>query len=495
MFYLTSTKPFGFETWSLSKQFAAAQYYLKNQRPTWLADSDYDELNSLNLKIAYGEWVPNKEKALENFAKGRKEKMKSQWQKLEGISKSHAMKRFLDKLKDIVPNWYYNQEILQQFNEDWNKFHQPDLNSRSAKADNLLCFSSHGSIESINLSRNNIKHIRRFSGSLTERAPSRSPSKEPIQTEKNSRILSSANTPIPNPKSAGRAHRRVSSEMELEKSQFQAEESKNQIFGRIKSLIKDIDQKSEKFYNFQQESLIDRLERNIADIVKDMIKPRLDLLSHAIGELEEALGSELTDKVKILFEIHRCYMSTMEAVFDYWNKITEKDDAIDAKFRSTEKSAHYLKLGMRAIKELNDPYNEKRKLYGVIRLSKEEYEKQLLNAKEILSLEDSETLFNLERIIRDFKDEILYLKEEIRQKDTEIEEVKKLMKNTEERTMNDGNLLGKKHRLLKKRLEFMSQNRVAQDYKFDKSKGDSLRSLQKLPTAPNIFHTVKTISQ
>lgn len=108
------------KSWGISKQYLAAHYYLSEERPISISEAQRAQLGALHLHASYGPYnsaleIPD----LLNCTIAEKKKRASEWQKLGVISRITAMKKFIDLITSLFPNWSRFRKLYHEFEMEW----------------------------------------------------------------------------------------------------------------------------------------------------------------------------------------------------------------------------------------------------------------------------------------------------------------------------------------------------------------------------------------
>lgn len=109
-----------FHSWPLSKQYLAAHYYLSEEKPITITEAQRAQLGSLHLYVSFGEYsefavIPE----LNKCTLSEKKKRIEEWKSLGSISRSTAMKKFIDILNCLFPNWTRYRKLHYEFEIEW----------------------------------------------------------------------------------------------------------------------------------------------------------------------------------------------------------------------------------------------------------------------------------------------------------------------------------------------------------------------------------------
>ena len=115
-------------SWAISKQYLAAHYYLSEERPISISEAQRAQLGALHLHVSFGSYDPaTNVPDLQNCTSFERKKRVSEWQKLGGISRITAMKKFIDLISSLFPSWYRFRKLYNEFETEWQ--HMPDASS------------------------------------------------------------------------------------------------------------------------------------------------------------------------------------------------------------------------------------------------------------------------------------------------------------------------------------------------------------------------------
>jgi hypothetical protein len=109
-----------FPSWPLSKQYLAAHYYLSEEKPISITEAQRAQLGSLHLFVSFGPFndassIPE----LDKCTLAEKKKRIEEWKALGSISRSTAMKKFIDILNCLFPNWTRYRKLHYEFEIEW----------------------------------------------------------------------------------------------------------------------------------------------------------------------------------------------------------------------------------------------------------------------------------------------------------------------------------------------------------------------------------------
>lgn len=109
-----------FSSWPLSKQYLAAHYYLSEEKPISITEAQRAQLGSLHLHVSFGVYtestvVPE----LNKCTLSEKKKRVEEWKSLGSISRSTAMRKFIDILNCLFPNWTRYRKLHYEFEVEW----------------------------------------------------------------------------------------------------------------------------------------------------------------------------------------------------------------------------------------------------------------------------------------------------------------------------------------------------------------------------------------
>lgn len=109
-----------FSSWPLSKQYLAAHYYLSEEKPISITESQRAQLGSLHLFVSFGQHSDNVNvPELNKCTPSEKKKRIEEWRNLGTISRSVAMKKFIDILTCLFPNWSRYRKLHYEFEVEW----------------------------------------------------------------------------------------------------------------------------------------------------------------------------------------------------------------------------------------------------------------------------------------------------------------------------------------------------------------------------------------
>ena len=111
---------------SLAKQYLAAHYYLSEERPFCISEAQRAQLGALHLHVSFGPYVPGIQVPdLINCTSAERKKRIAEWQKLGHISRETAIRKFIDLITNLFPNWQKFRKLFHEFEQEW--LNMPDL--------------------------------------------------------------------------------------------------------------------------------------------------------------------------------------------------------------------------------------------------------------------------------------------------------------------------------------------------------------------------------
>lgn len=115
---------------SLAKQYLAAHYYLSEERPFCISEAQRAQLGALHLHVSFGPYVPGIQVPdLLNCTSAERKKRIAEWQKLGYISRETAIRKFIDLITNLFPNWHKFRKLFYEFEQEW--LNMPDLSTIS----------------------------------------------------------------------------------------------------------------------------------------------------------------------------------------------------------------------------------------------------------------------------------------------------------------------------------------------------------------------------
>lgn len=109
-----------FSSWPLSKQYLAAHYYLSEEKPITITEAQRAQLGSLHLYVSFGPFSESSSvPELNKCTLSEKKKRIEEWKALGSISRSTAMKKFIDILNCLFPNWTRYRKLHYEFEVEW----------------------------------------------------------------------------------------------------------------------------------------------------------------------------------------------------------------------------------------------------------------------------------------------------------------------------------------------------------------------------------------
>lgn len=109
-----------FSSWPLSKQYLAAHYYLSEEKPISITEAQRAQLGSLHLFVSFGAYSEGQTAGdLNKCTLSEKRKRIEEWKSLGNISRSSAMRKFIDMLNSLFPNWTRYRKLHYEFEIEW----------------------------------------------------------------------------------------------------------------------------------------------------------------------------------------------------------------------------------------------------------------------------------------------------------------------------------------------------------------------------------------
>lgn len=106
--------------WDIAKQYLAAHYYLSEERPISISEAQRAQLGALHLHVSHGPYnaaieVPD----LFSCTAAERKKRVLEWAKLGMISRETAMRKFIDLISNLFPNWSRFRKLFYEFELEW----------------------------------------------------------------------------------------------------------------------------------------------------------------------------------------------------------------------------------------------------------------------------------------------------------------------------------------------------------------------------------------
>lgn len=516
-----------FQNWPLEKQYMAAQFYLSSERPLFINEAQRSKLMALHMQAIYGsckEGVLLPE--IQNCSKAERKRRYNDWKQLGGESRIGAMRKFIDLMGGLFPNWFKHSKIYTEFEFDWMSVKRNDFDS----------FKDF--VSSPSLSVDHEKVLQDYSSSL--KSPKKLGSSNSTLMQASSKILNSTdvanamktirsgNLEISGLKSKEDLYRMRHLEsgdknenteatpiilrnlFENLEAQYNSKKGRKQMnykdtfsnvplkavnnqsleqrIEHIKTLLLVLDEKANEAYDVEGDALKIAMSKLETDVVESILRPQLEIMSGVIKEIENIFKSESSSKVKSVGEIHLKFVNAIEELFSYLQALDKSKLEVTQQKQNSEKTVKMLEQGFLAIKELNDIANTKYSLYGVTKLTKSCYLQNLQASKMYLPQEDVDIMIDIEIMLTNNEEKVNSLISELKQKDVEIIKLKRLLKEVQEKSYKDNIDLANQCKKLKESLGLLRGNK-AQDVGFEinyKTENDMLKNeLEQLKTEKN----------
>lgn len=479
-----------FKHWPLEKQYMAGKFFLESEKPLFINEAQKSQLMALNMQIVYGSC---KEDILfpetQKFSNAEKKRMFKDWKQLGNENKIPAMKRFIDLMNNLFPNWHKNHKILTGFELDWLSYH----NTRESLTSPLFT-SENRSFRKTDQKLNTIKSEGKFT-SLSLNTPKYSKTRQGFY---NSNQISSA---ISSVKSGNKdistfrfseiykLKHLLSPEKEEKQdyapvimrnlfenleNQYNSKHAKKPMVykdtfsginpkmtsnetlencvERIKNLLLALDERANEEFETEDDALQDAVKRYQTDAVESILRPKLELFSGMIKEIELIFSKEASSQAKVVSEIHEKFKDTIEDLFSYLQLLNKSKLELVQQNKNSDKTVKMLKQGFLAIKELNDPGNTRYGLYGGTKLTKAAYYQNLQTSKNFLPQEDQDIMIDIETMLTNSEERINSLQRELKNREKEIGDLKDYLKNFQKKSYEDNVGLSNENRELKEKL-------------------------------------------
>ena len=503
-----------FPLWPLDKQYNAAQYYLNTQKSlSFINEAQKSQLMALHMQIAYGsckEGIILSE--IQNCSMVERRRRFHDWKQLGSESRVPSMRRFIDLMANLFPNWFKNSQLYTEFESEWISL------QKTTK------YTSDESIPSPELSVNREDlSLKQFSKKLLQSSstPNYSTKKKHFcstsEVATAVKAVRSGNQAISDFKFRKEMYKQryiESSEREtvdctpiilrnlfeniesqgLGKKNKKLErprdtllslpepnkynESLEKCIERIKQLLIALEGNSIEAYGCGGNALENAMEKFETEAVESILRPKLQLLSGVIKEIELTFKNELSSRVQLVGEIHENLVNTIESVFQYLQLLDKSKLELNHQKRNSEKTAKTLEQGFLAIRELNDPANSRYSLYGVTKLSKAMYMHNLQASKQYLPQENVDIMIDLETMLANHEERNNNLQSELKQRDNEILKLKKLLRDVQEKSYKDNLELTNQYKRLKE-IRGIIRGNMNQDIDFyisDKEENEALKN-------------------
>lgn len=509
-----------FPNWSLEKQFAAAQYYLTIDKPQIINEAQKSQLMALHMQATYG---PYKEGVLlpeiQNCTRSEKSKRFKDWKSLGNESRISAMRKFLDLMGNLLPNWHKNEKIYTGFELEWAE--------KPKKTEETLDLPSSPSLSIENTSSRlesfSNRHLNQRKLMLSTSPPLYSPSNfksfvnrsemntamksvrdgsQQISTQRfrdaiyKMRYLNSPDNEEPEdhtPIILRNLFDNLESQYNSKKGKkpmpykdtfvnipikIPTSENLEEKVGHIKELLSALEENANEAYDIDGDALSSAMTKYETDIVESILRPKLELLSGIIKEIEEIFRKEFSEKVGDVSKIHGEFVDAVDKLFTYMQLLDKSKLEVNQQKINSEKTVKMLEQGFLAIKELNDPTNAKYSLFGVTKLSKANYVQNLQISKSYLPQEDVDIMTDIQAMLEKLEEKVASLNTELKQKEVEVVKIKRLLKEVQEKSYKDNIDLANQCKKLKESLGLLRGGK-GEDMEYDvsyKSENDLLKN-------------------
>ena len=517
-----------FQNWPLEKQYMAAQFYLTTEKPLFINEAQKSKLMALHMQAVYGsckEGILLPE--IQNCTKAERKRRYNDWRQLGCESRIPSMRKFIDLMNNLFPNWSKHSKIYTEFEFDWISLKKKDSDSNrefipspNMSADrekslqesvtNKLFSRKLGTSSSTPLSSpyknmlsttdvaSAIKTIRagnqeisglKYREDIYRMRHIESPEKEE-NTECPPIILRNLFENL-----EAQYHSKKGKKQMQYKDTFSSlpikatnNESLEQCIEHIKDLLIALEENANEAYENDGNALKTAMNKLETDVVESILRPQLELMSGVIKEIENIFKSESSSKVKLVAEIHSKFVDAIEWLFAYLQALDKSKLEISQQKQNSEKTVKMLEQGFLAIKELNDISNTKYSLYGVTKLTKASYLQNLQASKMYLPQEDVDIMIDIEIMLTNNEEKVNALNAELKQKDIEIVKLKRLLKEVQEKSYKDNIDLANQCKKLKESLGLLRGNKT-QDIGFEisyKTENEMLKNeVEQLKTEKN----------
>lgn len=115
--------------WPTAKQYLAAHYYLSEERPFCISEAQRAQLGALHLHVSFGPYIEGIQiPDLVNCTAAERKKRIYEWQKLGRMSRETAMRKFIDLISSLFPNWSKFPKLYYDFEQEW--LNMPEISSQ-----------------------------------------------------------------------------------------------------------------------------------------------------------------------------------------------------------------------------------------------------------------------------------------------------------------------------------------------------------------------------
>ena len=236
-------------------------------------------------------------------------------------------------------------------------------------------------------------------------------------------------------------------------------ESLEKCVEHIKELLIALEENTKDSFDEENDGINAAMEKYETDIVESILRPKLELLSGVIKEIEVIFNNEQSTKTKLVSEIHSKFVNAIDTLFSYIQALDNYKLELTRQKLNSDKTAKMLEQGFLAIKELNDPANTKYSLYGVTKLTKANYLQNLQASKLYLPQEDVDIMIDIEKMLANAEEKNENLLVDLRQKDVEITKIKKILREVQEKSYKDNIELADQCKKLKESLGLRRGNK------------------------------------
>ncbi|CAG9330952.1 unnamed protein product [Blepharisma stoltei] len=508
---ISSSPTFG--NWDLTKQFMAAQFYLSQEKPLSLSETQRMTLGALHMQATYGPCIPGiLQPDMQNYNTSYKRKWEEEWKKLGCMPRVTAMRKFLDFMHNIFPNWWKHPSLYTNFELEWTR-NEISYSSISASIKNIKDISrevmkTHSSLSSFEPSskqnytaREGSRIHKRFSGYAHPMFRISDPSiskssigdiQDTISSLRHNTVsqmsnLSSNNNLLSIPTLEVKEQlkpRQASPVLKGLFEKFQSKDNKSNVKKKFnfqgqenssltenKSGLDACIDSIEKYLNSLEEKTYDKNEGTIqtvigkafnnleTEVIECLLRPKLELVGGILEELESKYREELNPKSEVIAKIREKYSETVNYIFDYIEKLDWAKTEMKEHSKKTEQQWNLLRQGINSIKELKDPANYKFNLFGKSKQSVGYYTDCLYTSRQGLPQEDIDILGEIEHIIEQHESKESSYVKEIEQRDLEISHLKQIFKETQQKSYKDNIDLSNQCRIMKESIELIQGKR------------------------------------
>ena len=115
-----------FADWPIVKKYLACHYFLSEEKPSVITESQRAQLGALHLYVTHGPCGENTD--LTEFARctlAEKRRRISEWRKVENLSRTAAMQQFVAFVSSLFPSWSRYKRLYTEFEEEWTRMPPP----------------------------------------------------------------------------------------------------------------------------------------------------------------------------------------------------------------------------------------------------------------------------------------------------------------------------------------------------------------------------------